>query len=577
MAFPLIIVRHPRPHDIVDDPVEVAGVGTGFEGNAAGAVAQPAGGEIAHRNFQAGGTRHLGQLLLPHRRARACPPSRAGRLEIFEFSAEDGSEINKHVIPIVYGRRARPAVQGFAIHTVRAGETLSGDRRPVVRRSGQVPDHLRGQPQPAHRPGRDPPRPGPAHPAVARTGGGRPHVPWPCPRPSAPPARASPWAAAPSCAVAGPRAPPDRRSLDQRGPHGLVERESSGRACPAARVTYASASPSSGSHIASEPPIPPWPKPSWSTQTPEAPGDLLLEQRVVGGQLAGAHRGHRLRRHQPHAVELAARDAAPRRSARARAPCACPLTAGISAVRHAVAVDDVEAARARRVVERLAVEARCAARPPRSPPRRSSGARELVRPQADVDVERPRARDLLAPERAQRAAVGAAHELAARGARRTARARRGRVPGSHHGSARRRAPRTRRPSPAAARRAEARAAPPARPGGSAAGAPSRAPCRPRELRPVAADRRRRGRARRGRPARARRTRRAACRDEYTWTSASGREPRRRHRAGRRRLGRRRAPRSPRPSRRARRSSAANASRTRSKPGCDVAVDHRAQP
>ena len=32
MAIPFISVRHPRPHDLVDDPVEVAGAGTGFEG-----------------------------------------------------------------------------------------------------------------------------------------------------------------------------------------------------------------------------------------------------------------------------------------------------------------------------------------------------------------------------------------------------------------------------------------------------------------------------------------------------------------------------------------------------------------
>ena len=56
MAFPLIIVRHPRPHDIVDDPVEVAGVGTGFEGTLQARLRNQSGGEIAHRHFQAGGT-----------------------------------------------------------------------------------------------------------------------------------------------------------------------------------------------------------------------------------------------------------------------------------------------------------------------------------------------------------------------------------------------------------------------------------------------------------------------------------------------------------------------------------------
>ena len=56
MAPPLISVRHPRPHDIVDDPVEVAGVGTGFEGTLQARLRNAAGSEIAQRHFDAGGT-----------------------------------------------------------------------------------------------------------------------------------------------------------------------------------------------------------------------------------------------------------------------------------------------------------------------------------------------------------------------------------------------------------------------------------------------------------------------------------------------------------------------------------------
>jgi hypothetical protein len=48
-----------------------------------------------------------------------------GTLEIFEFSAEDGSEVNKRVIPIVYGRALVDPFHGFAIHTVEPGDTLS--------------------------------------------------------------------------------------------------------------------------------------------------------------------------------------------------------------------------------------------------------------------------------------------------------------------------------------------------------------------------------------------------------------------------------------------------------------------
>jgi nucleoid-associated protein YgaU len=124
MAIPLISVRHPRPHDIVDDPVEVAGVGTGFEGTLQARVRDHAGNELAQRHFQAGGTGIWGNFFF--RIDVPGVPGRArGTLEVFEFSAEDGSEINKRVIPIVFGRALVNPYLGFAVHTVRSGDTLS--------------------------------------------------------------------------------------------------------------------------------------------------------------------------------------------------------------------------------------------------------------------------------------------------------------------------------------------------------------------------------------------------------------------------------------------------------------------
>jgi Immunoglobulin-like domain of bacterial spore germination/LysM domain len=124
MAFPLIIVRHPRPHDIVDDPVEVAGVGTGFEGTLQARLRNQSGGEIAHRHFQAGGTGIWGNFFF-RIDVPGVPNRPRGTLEIFEFSAEDGSEINKRVIPIVYGRALVDPFHGFAIYRVEPGDTLS--------------------------------------------------------------------------------------------------------------------------------------------------------------------------------------------------------------------------------------------------------------------------------------------------------------------------------------------------------------------------------------------------------------------------------------------------------------------
>jgi nucleoid-associated protein YgaU len=124
MAIPPISVRHPRPHDIVDDPVEIAGVGTGFEGTLQARLRNHAGDEIAQRHFQAGGTGIWGNFFF-RIDVPGVPNRPRGTLEVFEFSAEDGSEINKRVIPIVYGRALIDPFHGFTIHTVEPGDTLS--------------------------------------------------------------------------------------------------------------------------------------------------------------------------------------------------------------------------------------------------------------------------------------------------------------------------------------------------------------------------------------------------------------------------------------------------------------------
>jgi nucleoid-associated protein YgaU len=124
MAIPNISVRHPRSGDIVDDPVEVAGVGTGFEGNLVARLRNATGQEIATRPFAAGGTGIWGSFFF-RIDVPGIPNRPRGTLEIFEVSAEDGSEIHKRVIPILFGRALQNPYQGFAVYTVRAGDTLS--------------------------------------------------------------------------------------------------------------------------------------------------------------------------------------------------------------------------------------------------------------------------------------------------------------------------------------------------------------------------------------------------------------------------------------------------------------------
>jgi hypothetical protein len=123
-SFPTIILRHPRAHDIVDDPIEIAGVGTGFEGTLQVRARRNDGTELATKHFQAGGTGIWGNFFV-RLDVPGVPANPAGTLEVFEFSAEDGSEINKVVRPIVFGRSLRDPYLGFAIHEVRPGDTLS--------------------------------------------------------------------------------------------------------------------------------------------------------------------------------------------------------------------------------------------------------------------------------------------------------------------------------------------------------------------------------------------------------------------------------------------------------------------
>jgi Immunoglobulin-like domain of bacterial spore germination/LysM domain len=124
MAIPLISVRHPRPHDIVDDPVEVAGVGTGFEGTLQARLRNSAGAEIAQRHFNAGGTGIWGNFFF-RIDVPSVPNRPRGTLEVYEISAEDGSEINKRIIPILYGRALVDPYTGFAVYEVQSGDTLS--------------------------------------------------------------------------------------------------------------------------------------------------------------------------------------------------------------------------------------------------------------------------------------------------------------------------------------------------------------------------------------------------------------------------------------------------------------------
>ncbi len=122
-VFPPITVRQPRPHDIVDDPVGVCGVGTGFEGVISARVRDGEGTELREVSIRAGGTGIWGnfqvEIDLP-----ATPSTARGTLAV---SASSGQQqpLGKVVVPIVFGKALIDPYHGFAQYTVESGDTLS--------------------------------------------------------------------------------------------------------------------------------------------------------------------------------------------------------------------------------------------------------------------------------------------------------------------------------------------------------------------------------------------------------------------------------------------------------------------
>lgn len=124
-GFPPITVRQPKAHDIVDDPVMVCGVGTGFEGVFSARVRDDNGTQLALTTITAGGTGIWGNYHAELAIGSA-PSTPQGTLEVFEFSASgDGTELNKVVVPVVFGRTLLDPYHGFTQYTVVSGDTLS--------------------------------------------------------------------------------------------------------------------------------------------------------------------------------------------------------------------------------------------------------------------------------------------------------------------------------------------------------------------------------------------------------------------------------------------------------------------
>ncbi len=127
VGFPPISVRQPQLYDIVDDPVKVCGIATGFEGVISARVRDSSGAQIVLTSIRAGGTGVWGNFQAEIDLGGP-PAAPQGTLEVFNASAAFAPpeiELNKVVVPIVFGTALVDPYFGFSQYEVRSGDNLS--------------------------------------------------------------------------------------------------------------------------------------------------------------------------------------------------------------------------------------------------------------------------------------------------------------------------------------------------------------------------------------------------------------------------------------------------------------------
>lgn len=118
------IIQQPAPFDLVGDPVLIGGIGQGFEATLQWRVHDGHDERTGFFNV-GGGTGEHGQFQVQAVIGNAAFQLDRLFVEVYEESARDGSEINKVIVPVIYGPRIVPNYIGFRIHTVQSGDTLS--------------------------------------------------------------------------------------------------------------------------------------------------------------------------------------------------------------------------------------------------------------------------------------------------------------------------------------------------------------------------------------------------------------------------------------------------------------------
>jgi len=137
-----IRIDQPRPFDLVGDPILIGGVGTGFEATLNYRIHEGH-DEVTGYFMVGGGTGEHGQFQLHVDVSGATFTLDRLFVEVFEISANDGSETGKVVVPVILGSRIVANYVGYREHAVRRGDTLSAIARMHYGNGGDFPRIVR--------------------------------------------------------------------------------------------------------------------------------------------------------------------------------------------------------------------------------------------------------------------------------------------------------------------------------------------------------------------------------------------------------------------------------------------------
>lgn len=114
----------PRAFDLVGSPVQIGGIGTGFEATINYRI-HDGHDEVTGFITVGGGTGEHAQFQKRVGVGRASFRLDRVFVEVFEVSADDGSELHKVTRPVFLGSRIVRGYIGFREHTVKSGDTLT--------------------------------------------------------------------------------------------------------------------------------------------------------------------------------------------------------------------------------------------------------------------------------------------------------------------------------------------------------------------------------------------------------------------------------------------------------------------